>query len=732
MITGGPAELGTLARQLREEARGVGQRRAVILAGAAEWGRQQAVAMLDAAGLERGQVLWAGEAAPEGSIACAPDGLLAHLGTESDALVVDAHAGLDPDGLGAGVGTVRGGGLVMLLTPPLEEWPAYADPQADRLVVDGYGAEALTGRFLAWLAATFRADPWTVVLEQGHTCPEVQPLPGSSAEPSTPDDPDCITADQATAVAAVLRTATGHRRRPTVLTADRGRGKSAALGIAAGRLLRDRGGLIVVTGPRRGAVEPVLSHAARVLGVASGRTEVVAPDGARLRFLLPGEIAASEETPALVLVDEAAALPADTLGRLLQQHSRIVFATTVHGYEGSGRGFALRFQDVLDASSPRRQYVTLNAPVRWQSRDPVEALVFRALVLDADLPALGEETATEVPRVERVERDRLLTEPELLRALFGLLVHAHYRTRPLDLRNLLDGPNLNLYLLWQAQDLVGTALVAAEGGFDAITSRAIWAGERRPQGHLLPQSLAAHVGLPNGARARVARIMRIAVHPRRQGRGLGSALVDVVARDAATAGLDMVGASFGATPDLLRFWERCGCRPLRLGVRRDAASGTHSAVVARSLGDGGDQLLEQGRARMARDLPGQLADALAVVEPDLVLPLLATLDVPEPDAEDWLDVVGFATGQRAFEVSLTGLHRVVLRALSRSEVRTHLERHEQTALVARVLQRRPWAESARLAGECGRPGLVQVMRRGLARLIPAHAPAAARGVIPDR
>lgn len=718
MTAGGPAEFGALARHLRDDALRAGQRRAVILAGAADWAREQAVAMLDAAGLERGQVLWAGDAAPEGSMACAADGLLAYLGIESDALVMDAHAGLDPDGLGAGVGTVRGGGLVLLLTPPLAEWPTHADPQADRLAVDGFGAAAPGGRFLAWLAASLTGDPWTVVLEQGHGDPEVRPLPGSFAEQATPDDPDCITADQATAVAAVLRTATGHRRRPTVLTADRGRGKSAALGIAAGRLLRDRGGPIVVTGPSRAAVEPVLAHAARVLGVTPGRSEVVAPGGARLRFLLPEDIAASEEAPALVLVDEAAALPAKTLAWLLQQHSRIVFATTVHGYEGSGRGFALRFQGVLEASSPRRQYVTLNEPVRWQPGDPVEALVFRALVLDAELPEMGEKTAMEVPRVERIDRERLLVEPELLRALFGLLVHAHYRTRPLDLRNLLDGPNLSLYVLWQAQDLVGTALVAAEGGFDEAISRAIWAGERRPRGHLLPQSLAAHVGLPHGACARVARVMRIAVHPRRQGHGLGSALVDAVARDAARDGMDLVGASFGATPELLRFWERCGCRPVRLGVRRDAASGTHSAVVVRSLGEGGEHLLEQGRTRMARDFPGQLADALAVVQPELALPLLAGLDMPAPDGEDWLDVVGFATGRRAFEVSLTGLHRVALWALSHHDVRARLESQEQTALVARVLQRRPWAEAARLAGEHGRPGLVQVMRRGLARVIP--------------
>ena len=46
----------------------------------------------------------------------------------------------------------------------------------------------------------------------------------------------CRTADQQRAVDAVVRVVTGHRRRPVVLTSDRGRGKSAAFGIAAAQL----------------------------------------------------------------------------------------------------------------------------------------------------------------------------------------------------------------------------------------------------------------------------------------------------------------------------------------------------------------------------------------------------------------------------------------------------------------------------------------------------------------
>ncbi|BBI53235.1 hypothetical protein HORIV_56560 [Vreelandella olivaria] len=70
------------------------------------------------------------------------------------------------------------------------------------------------------------------------------------------------------------------------------------------------------------------------------------------------------------MVDEAAAIPAALLGQWLTAFPRIAFATTVHGYEGSGRGFALRFRATLDRLTPQWKALTLNAPIRWRSGDP--------------------------------------------------------------------------------------------------------------------------------------------------------------------------------------------------------------------------------------------------------------------------------------------------------------------------------------------------------------------------
>ena len=68
--------------------------------------------------------------------------------------------------------------------------------------------------------------------------------------------------------------------------------------------------------------------------------------------------------PPGILYEEAAAIPVAVLTTLMQQNNRLVFASTVHGYEGSGRGFELRFRERLTLSMPQWRELRLRAPVR--------------------------------------------------------------------------------------------------------------------------------------------------------------------------------------------------------------------------------------------------------------------------------------------------------------------------------------------------------------------------------
>jgi hypothetical protein len=124
--------------------------------------------------------------------------------------------------------------------------------------------------------------------------------------------------------------------------------------------------------------------------------------------------------------------PPPVLQGLLEHYRRVVFATTIHGYEGTGRGFALRFRDVLDRRTPGWRELRLETPIRWAPNDPLERFVFRALLLDAEPshPARRAGDRAPSPRIELLHRDRLAADEATLSELFGLLAIAHYQSRP--------------------------------------------------------------------------------------------------------------------------------------------------------------------------------------------------------------------------------------------------------------------------------------------------------------
>ncbi|MFZ0469199.1 MAG: tRNA(Met) cytidine acetyltransferase TmcA domain-containing protein, partial [Thiogranum sp.] len=378
---------------------------------------------------------WFSDSAPQGARTASGTAALHLLGREIDALVFDAWSGFDPDAFGALTGCIRAGGLLILLTPRLDEWAAYADPQHERISVAPYVATQVSGRFLQRLARLLRDDTSILLGEPGHALrlPVAESVRPGVAEGPVPVGP-CETPDQQQAVDAVVRVATGHRRRPVVLVSDRGRGKSAAFGIAAARLIAQERTRILLTAPRPDAVDAVLEHAERVR------------PGARrqIRFVAPDELLRQPRAADLLLVDEAAAIPAPLLEDMLRRYPRIAFATTVHGYEGTGRGFALRFSRVLDRLSNSWRLLQLTTPIRWAQHDPLERLVFRMLALDAepaDSAVFSDAAAIDDFELIELDRDELVNDERTLSELFGLLVQAHYRTRPRDLRHLLDGPN---------------------------------------------------------------------------------------------------------------------------------------------------------------------------------------------------------------------------------------------------------------------------------------------------
>ncbi|MCG7601387.1 GNAT family N-acetyltransferase [Halomonas sp. McH1-25] len=582
------------------------------------------------------------------------------LGGEHDLVIVDAvspSAGFDPDAFGAISGTLRGGGLLVLLTP--ETWRSgVPTPDSDyaRLAAWPHTAESLSARFLARLARRLTESP-QVLRWSSDTAPLASGLPDAdiSTASAPPDDPACLTLDQAQAVRGLTRL---RRRRPLVLTADRGRGKSAALGIAAARRLQAGERRLWVTAPRPASVAPLFERLSTLLpeGRSEGNTyhARIGDAEAEVRFLAPDallealhETDVDPKSPPTLFVDEAAAIPTPLLGRWLAAFPRIAFATTVHGYEGTGRGFALRFRERLERESPDWRELHLVQPVRWAEGDPLEAVTREILLLDAepaDEARAAEALAAHPLRIVPLDRDALASDDDRLGELFGLLVQAHYRTTPADLRQLLDGPDTHLLAAYVGEVCIGVCQASEEGGFPAHLAQAIAWGERRPRGHLLAQSLAAHAGQVTAAEARWCRVTRIAVHPAARRRGVGRALIDALAQGMAGRGIGRLGVSFGAEISLLAFWRTLGFVSLRIGLSREAASGEHAVMMGRALDTRAAAELAQFGRDYRRLLPSLLAFELGRLEPELAAALLREGEPPVIDETTRARVAWFAQG----------------------------------------------------------------------------------------
>lgn len=625
-------------KRWQQELHRAGERRLVLVEAAADQGRRYASEIF--ASRPDARRLWVGE--PDLSPSVKPQRAPEWLGRELDVVVWDGWRGNPPDGIAALLGTLGAGGLFVWLMPPLDEWPDYRDPDYRRTGLVDIPGHAFARR----LAGILQNDPQVVRLGSDGLRAGTLKL-SASAPAFTPGD----TEDQLAAIDAICRTGLGRRRRPLILRADRGRGKSTALGRAAAQLLQDKRERIVVTAPSADAVEQVFTAAQAVWpeAVRSGMT--LADNDHSLKFVPPDVLLREKPEAGLVLVDEAAGLPSPMLESILTGWPRVVFSTTVHGYEGSGRGFDVRFREVLDRVTPRWQGLHLRQPIRWSEGDPLEQLTNRLFLLDAE--STSDIDASADVRLEHWQPAEA-SEAELSEA-FGLLTDAHYRTTPGDLRQWLDDPNAETWLARSGGAVVGVLWISHEGGLPAPLAEQVMRGERRIRGHLLAQGLASHGGMAEAASLSIARVVRIAVHPDLRRRRVGRELLEAGRVWAVEAGCDLFGTSFGATPGLLSFWRNAGLKPLRLGLHQSASSGEHTLQMAVGCSEAGSRVVHVLKQRFAEHWPLLLAANFPDLDPDLALGLTEDWLRPEPLAPmDHTELAAFADSHRLFE--LLGCH----------------------------------------------------------------------------
>ena len=717
-----------LAARLRAEARRAGERRLLVLAGAADRTRERATDALAAAGVTDATYLGPADA----SLASPTLDSTGHLpldratellGTTREAVVVDCQEACGPNAIGRAVGAVDGGGLLLLLTPPLDDWLDRRDGFDATLAVPPFERADVSGHFRRRLIDTLRAHRGVAVVDVDTGAVEREGLtdPPPRRRPPDPEAPDdhrfpaaayeaCRTADQAGAVAAF------EEFEALVLEADRGRGKSSAAGLAAACLARE-GRDVLVTAPAYRNARELFARARELLASLGALADQDAPENprclntgdGRVRFLPPAEAAELPEDPDLAIADEAAALPVARLAALLEAPAA-AFATTVHGYEGAGRGFDVRFRDRLAESGRDVREVHLSTPIRYAPADPVEVWAFRALALDAR-PAVDPHVADAAPGsvvYRRLPSDELLADEHLLREAFGLLVTAHYRTEPDDLARLLDAPNVAVRALLQDGHVASVALLAREGGLPAELRARMYAGER-VRGNMVADVLTTQcrderAGVPVGWR-----VLRIATHPTARSRGLGSLLLERVRSEAGDRDLDYLGVGYGATPALVDFWADNGFGTVHLSTTRNERSGEHSAVMVAPVSAAGRELLDRHTGWFLRRVPGMLADPLSGVDPDVVRAALRATG-HDPDSTDasvldlsafeWRVVAGTAEGAAIFDTAPRPFRRLALHHLAGGAdtgdgslpegTPREVDARAERLLVLKALQARPW------------------------------------------
>ena len=516
---------------------------------------------------EAGRLLWVCDDVCDIPTAVRYKAALNLLGMEFDCVVLDLHSGLNTDVFVAVSGMVLARGTLLLLVPDGMQTAMSMDKERTKILPYGYRVEEMPARFFKRLLTQIEERVVSCVREGDAYAPIIFP-PALKT-------PVKVTPEQSQAVKRIVTGLKNERPYCGLLLAKRGRGKTTVLAWTISHYLETGSAKLVLSTPTKRHCELLLMKVDHALH-------------SRVQFLPADEILRQDTCGEILFIDEAATIPLPMLMDLVSRFKHVVLATTTQGYEGTGKGFELRFIPHLMRINKCIERFDLQQAMRWSAGDHVEAWIDQTFLL-----ASADQVMEWVPdrcgdvEVVRVCQTDLSGDETLLSQVYGLLSLAHYRTRPHDLHILLDAPNLDIWIMKQNGAVSAALLLSREGGIDASLQQAIFYGERRVRGHLIPQALSFYAGVEGAVLGQYKRIIRIAVHPRVQRQGLGSRLLAEVIEIEKRRGVDAFGVSFALSDESLRFWQRQDFVPVYLGQRQGHASGDRSLMMLRPVTDAG-------------------------------------------------------------------------------------------------------------------------------------------------
>ncbi|CAA0823552.1 UPF0202 protein [Striga hermonthica] len=387
----------------------------------------------------------------------------------------------------------------------------------------------------------------------------------------------CCTMDQGKAVVTFLDAILDKNLRSTVaLLAGRGRGKSAALGLAIAGAVAAGYSNIFVTAPSPDNLKTLFEFICIgfnmleykehldydvVKGItpenkkATVRINIYKQHRQTIQYIEPCEHKKLSQVELLV-VDEAAAIPLPLVKAMLGPYL-VFLSSTVNGYEGTGRSLSLKLLQQLEEknqisskstetinSGRLFKKIELSESIRYACGDPVESWLNALLCLDVTnyIPSISRLPPPGECDLYYVNRDTLFSyhkDSELfLQRMMALFVASHYKNSPSDLQLMADAPAHHLFVLLgpvdesqnHLPDILCVIQISFEGQISQISATKSLSRGHMPAGDQIPWKVCEQFRDTVFPSLSGARIVRIATHPSAMRLGYGSAAVELLAR----------------------------------------------------------------------------------------------------------------------------------------------------------------------------------------------------------
>ena len=397
------------------------------------------------------------------------------------------------------------------------------------------------------------------------------------------------TVDQAKALLTFVDAISEKTLRSTVtLTAARGRGKSAALGVAVAAAVAHGYSNIFITAPSPENLKTFFEFVVKGFDAleytdhvdytilqstnpdynkAVVRINVYRNHRQTIQYIQPQDSHVLGQAE-LVVIDEAAAIPLPLVRKLMGPYL-VFMASTINGYEGTGRSLSLKLiqqlreqsrggassgEDLVEKSngteasirsSRSLKEITLAEPIRYAQGDAVEKWLHRVLCLDATLPK-SKTNIQGIPHPSQCElvhvnRDTLFSfhpvSEKFLQQMMALYVASHYKNSPNDLQLLSDAPAHQLFVLIPPVAENATTLpeplcviqVALEGRISKQSVMNSLSRGQRAGGDLIPWLVSQQFQDSEFAGLSGSRVVRIATNPEYIKMGYGGRALELLA-----------------------------------------------------------------------------------------------------------------------------------------------------------------------------------------------------------